>query len=214
MQILQERVSKLDLDKITLETDLQQRLERIAKEDSIAVIAGGFARDAVFKKPYRDIDIFIHTEPSNQAYIIEEVIPEVFKDICSSSLAVASENNYGGYFYVYDIPKTSYQFILLDRSIEYTLTRFDLSFNQVYFSSDGKLNYSANFLNTIKTGKVIINYEIDRGRLQRLQKKYSEFSFIPKGKSAVKATQYNTLYYTVELDAPTPPPQQLEEAPF
>lgn len=183
------------MDNITLEKDLQQRLQAISKEDSIVSIAGGFARDAVFKKPYRDIDVFIQTVPNNQAYLVEEVIPEVFRDICPSSLAAASENDYGGYFYVYDIPKTCYQFIFLDRSIEAAFSRFDLSLNQVYFSSDGKLHYSTQFLNTIKTGKVQIAYNVNPERLDRLQKKYSELSFVPKAKPAPK-TDYRNQYFT------------------
>jgi hypothetical protein len=147
------------------------------KEKTGCVLAGGYLRDIVLDKPYKDLDFFLHVR-TESPYLFEEGILEFLKFDYDKDTVKDSGEMYGGNFNLkVEKDGITYNFIqIYMEPSNYVQRNFDYSINQIFF--DGSLKKSRAFLDTLKSKQVkaIMNTQ-NVERLNYLKSKFPDYVF-------------------------------------
>lgn len=159
-------------------TAAENIIHKCQSEGAYAVLAGGYLRDHILGKPFKDMDFFIYV-PNDNPYLFEEgLLDAIGYDFDTGFMEDMGEQYDGGNCLKVTIDSLIYNFVqVYQEPSRYVSTRFDYSINQLYY--DGvTIKRSKAFLDTIKTRQVkCINQPNNPKRLEYLRAKFPEFVF-------------------------------------
>lgn len=153
-------------------------IAKCKQENSVAILAGGYLRDHVLGKPFKDLDFFVYVRNDNPYLFEEGLLDAIGYDFDTGTMEETGEQYDGGTCLKITIDGLIYNFVqVYQEPSRYVSTRFDYSLNQLYYEGT-TIKRSRAFLETIKSKQVkCINPPKNPKRLEYLRAKFPEFVF-------------------------------------
>lgn len=152
-------------------------------------IAGGYPRDLIFQRKYKDVDFFIQiSKECDHSYFVEVILPEALDSVGIENDLHQSYMGYSEFSTTFSVWNCKeLQFILINYHIDNIFSYFDYSINQVGFKPDGGLYHSESFLHTHSTKEIIKIRPVSANRDDYIKSKFPEFILKNKRSSSLKA---------------------------